>query len=159
MFFLGCHTKSQIIIDKNSLKDYRNDELKITLKYPSYWKADTSLAYLGNQPSQYSGEDGFFALNILVDNNQDLEILVNKEAESGDYGLTPRIEKTIHNSKVCYYIFPSSDQSSSENKRCCFITELRTIYRDNGINYNILIIFADKGHIQKIIDTLEYLYI
>jgi TolB protein len=150
---IGCFVKEQSIVSE--FKDYNNTETRISLKYPSNWKADERIPYLGNQPSRYSGTDGFFAVNVISNEDIDLEAIATREAESGDYGIDPQIKRMIHNARIGYLIFPSSDQRAEEKHRSCFITELRNVYRSNQINYNIFLLFADQDHLMQIIETLE----
>jgi hypothetical protein len=151
----GCSFKSQNLVAE--FREYRNEEVKISLQYPYNWKPDVTLAYLGNQPSRYFGLDGFFAVNVIASDGLSLEVIANQEAQSGDYGQNPQVERVIHNAKIGYLIFPSSDQRNEENQRSCFITELRNIYRSNRINFDILILFADHDHLKQIMETLENL--
>jgi hypothetical protein len=151
---LGCYflKKNEI---KTEFSEYINNEIKISLQYPSNWKPDEKVAYLGKQPSRYFGSDGFFAVNVISSDDLTLEAIAEKEAQSGDYGQNPQTKRLIHNAKIGYLIIPSADQTKDEKQRGCFITELRNRYRSNQINYDIIILFADQAHLMNLLETLE----
>lgn len=138
-----------------TFKDYVNEKVKISLLYPSHWKADERMTYLGSSPSRFFGNDGFFAVNVISSEGLSLETIANQEAQSGDYGQNPQIRRLIHNAKIGFLILPSSDQQTDEEQRSCFITELRTVYRANRVNFDILFLFADQPHLMDIVDSLE----
>lgn len=149
----GCFPKS--IKPNNILSEYKNKELNISLKYPSDWKPDNSIPKLGSMPSRYFSEEGFFALNVTMKNSLDLEAVAIREANSGDYGKNPTVERKIHNARIGYLIIPSSDQPISEKLRSCFVAEMRTVYRSNRINFDVILLFSDKEHINSILDSME----
>jgi TolB protein len=149
----GCFQINEKV--SSAMKDYSNPEIKITLQYPSNWKPDEKIPFLGSQPSRYFGTDGFFAINVIDSEDTDLETIAKKEVETGDYGTEPQVKRMIHNARIGYLILPSSDQRADENRRSCFITDLRNIYRSNQINYDTFILFADQEHLMDLIDKLE----
>ena len=101
------------------------------------------------------GED-FHYQEDIQQTRRDLETIAKIESETGDYGLSPMIEKVIHNAKVGYLIIPSPDQSPEEKHRSCFVTALQNIFIDENGEFDTLIIFADQQHIRNIISSLEY---
>lgn len=150
---VGClHADKKVVAN---LKEYSNPELNVTLQYPSNWKPDEKIPFLGSQPSRYFGIDGFFAINVIDSEEMDLETIAKKEVETGDYGSDPQVKRMIHNARIGYLIVPSSDQRIDENHRSCFITDLRNIYRSNQVNYDTFILFADQEHLMDLIDKLE----
>lgn len=153
--FMGCSINKHS--PGNVLVEYKNKELGISLKYPSNWKVDKKSILIGNIPSHFSGNTGFFAINVLSSNNKDLEAIVKIEAEKGDYGETPKIEKIVQNAKIGYFIIPSPDQSEEEKQRSCFITDLQNSYTNGDDDFDILILFVDQQHIKDLIESLEYL--
>lgn len=157
---LSIFLSSCLFLKKNDATEYieyRNSDIKIALKYPSHWKPDQNISYLANQPSRFFGSDGFLALNVIASDGASLESIANKEVQSGDYGTNPELKRIIHNAKISFIIYPSSDQSPDENQRSCFITELRNVYRSNRVNYDFFILFSDKEHLMKLVETLENL--
>ena len=156
IFLISCSFKNKFLkVAETSL--YRNEELGILLKYPADWKANNRSSLLGNLSSHFFGNTGFFAINVIDSNSMDLESIIKKESETGDYGSAPEIKKIIQNAKIGYIILPSNDQSPEEKQRSCFITELQNYFKIDEIEYDMLILFADQKHIHEIINSLEYI--
>lgn len=130
--------------------DYKSELYKITFKYPSSWEKV--------EENYYEGATGYFIVSV-INSNLPIDEVCKEEAYQNlnPYGLEPNIRNIkIGNQEGCL-IMPSKDQSKEMDNQAALIVKYPKPININEIEYNHLIIWAEKNHIQGIKNTLQFI--
>lgn len=106
----------------------------------------------------YKGPSGFFVVSA-INSELPLDKVCKKEAyqDLKFYGSNPIIKNVeIHDTKACL-ILPSSDQVKELDNQTALIIKYPKPIIIKDMEYNYLMIWADKGFIQKIADSLTFI--
>lgn len=131
-------------------KTYTNAVYNVQFRYPPHWQK-------GND-ERYEGDDGFFQISAISAGQNMKEVCRNEAFHRlMPYGSTPRIVHTqIQNEEACT-IFPSADQSAEMKGQAALIVKYPKPVDIEGTMYNYFVLWADKGHLPEIAETLTFL--
>lgn len=128
---------------------YKSKLYRISFKYPSSWEKVAE--------DYYEGPTGYFIVSAI---NSDLPLgkLCEEEAYQNlkPYGSEPSIMNVkVDNQEGCL-IMPSKDQTKEMDNQAALIVKYPKPIMINEIEYNYVIIWAEKNHIQGIKNTLHF---
>jgi TolB protein len=152
--FASCRYKS------SSKEVFVSQNYQIRLSYPSSWRT-AQYEESQTEPYAYEGSSGFFSLSAIKNETQlSLLELAQTELSStlNDFGSSPELRKFYFNAREAYFIFPSGDQNKEEKGKACMITFFPIPVWLNSNFYEVLILSADKDHLEEITKSLEFLY-
>ena len=133
---------------------------QIRLSYPSSWKA-AQFEEPQTEPYAYEGGSGFFSVSAIKNEARlSLMEIAQNEVSSplNDFGSSPELRKFYFKAREAYFILPSDDQNKEEKGKACMITFFPIpVWLDSDF-YEVLILSADKDHLEEITKSLEFLY-
>ena len=131
---------------------YFSTDYRVSLEYPSDW--DLNPAY----NEKYEGNDGFFQLSAVSGDGRSIDELVELDAfhHLMPYGSNPQITKLKIQDQEARLILPSSDQIEEWNNQAGFIIKYPKAVKIGDSLYNYLVLWADKEHIEQIIQTISF---
>lgn len=146
----ACITKASM---RSGGKVYKNKEYNVSLKYNKDWKANNK------NINRYEGEDGFFQISAYNGQNLGIDEVADNEANHKlkPYGSKPQISKLVVQGQEARLIMPSEDQPAEENNAAEVIIKYPKGIKISGDMYFYLIVNADKGNINKIINTIKFI--
>lgn len=129
---------------------YTNAIYKVSLVVPRGWKKVDD--------TKYEGDDGFFQVSA-ISSWGNIDDVCTSEAfhKLKPYGSHPTIKrKKIQGEDACI-ILPSHDQSKEMLDQGAFIVKYPHPIEISASSYNYFILWADKHHLEKIGNTLNFL--
>ncbi|HEY5561021.1 MAG TPA: peptidase M56 [Clostridiaceae bacterium] len=133
-------------------KQYVNTKYHIGFEYPSSFTQNTKYV------NRFEGKDGFFQFDALKGEGT-IEKVASYEAFSDlkPYGESPEIEKSILDGQEAILIIPSKDQNIEMKGQAAFIVKYAKPITINPESFNYFILWADKDHIRKIVNSLHFI--
>lgn len=127
---------------------FTNETYRVKFIYPYLWSRFNN--------ERYEGIDGFVQVSAIA-NDASLEEICKKEAyhKLKPYGTQPIIIMSELNGREACYIIPSADQPMEMRSQSAFIAAYEKPVEIKGISYKYFVLWADKEHLQDIINTLE----
>ncbi len=131
---------------------YSSQRLHVSLRYPNGWQPKQ-----GSQ-ERYEGADGFFQLDAAGGVGVTIDKLAEAEANHKlqPYGSKPTIEKLQIQGQEARLILPSDDQPKGMKGQAGLIVRSPKAISIGKDTYDFLILWADKGHIREIAQTLQF---
>lgn len=128
-----------------------NRVYKVVFLYPADWKPVS--------PERYEGTDGFFQLSAISGHGLSLEQVSRNEANQAPrpYGSNPSIRRSaVHGQEACF-IYPSSDQPATMNRRAALIVRYRRPVQIGNQTYTFFRLWSDRVRLGELGATLEFL--
>ena len=124
----------------------------IELQYPNHWVKIAGYEY------RFGADDGFFQISAI--HGRTLKEVVRQEAfhPLEPYGSKPIIEKLVIKGQQARLILPSYDQAREMMNQSAFIVTYPKPIQIAGESYEYFILWADKFHINKIVQSLNFLH-
>ncbi len=144
-----------ILILKNNFSPnalYLNETYHITFKYPQSWRS------IANTRERYGDQTGFFQVGTVASEGMTIDDVTLAEAFHAlePYGSKPIIQNTQIGSQETRIILPSADQREEMKQQSAVIIRSPRIIQLNNEDYQFLILWVDKNHLQTIISTLQF---
>lgn len=136
-----------------STQRYNNSTYGVTFSYPSNWKPTKGYA------ERFSGADGFFQLiGLSSPLPSTIQSVCNDVLNHrlNPYGTRPQVQRLKIQGRPACLILPSSDQDRTRERMATLIVRYPAPIRQNGENYNHLMLSADKEHIRQIANGLRF---
>ena len=137
----------------NSTSLYTNRTYKVSLEYPSHWRLNSVYS------NRYDGTDGFFQISASSGKNLSIDHIVEFDVNHflKPYGSNPQIKKLKVQGFDARLILPSSDQGYEMNNQASLIVSYPKPILINNTTYYYFVLWADKNHIDDIINTLKFI--
>ena len=143
-------TIGQILCIPKYWSTYKSQLYKVSFSYPSEWEKVME--------DYYEGPNGYFVVSAI---NSDLSLdeVCKEEAHQGlkPYGYNPTIKELKVDGQDACLIIPSKDQVKEMDNQAALIAKYPTPIKINDIEYNYVIIWAEKNYIHMIADSLKFM--
>jgi TolB protein len=139
------------IVSDEPVTTYASDIYKIEFKYPISWKK------VPGDSERYEGNTGFFVVSA-ANGELTLNSILASEAQHvlSPYGSDPSTDTLMIDGEPAGIIMPSDDQDASMKGQAALIVSYPTPVKIRGQEYGYLVLWADKGHIRQIADTIVF---
>lgn len=148
-----CFAAQKKVIQNPKL--YTNNNLNISLNYPSDWIQNKLYT------DRYEGKSGFFQVSALKDSNLSIDKIIEYEVNSitKPYGSTPKTTKFIfpNTGTDAALIYPSEDQLPELKGQSAFILKYKKPVIINNTPYTYFILWADKNNMNDIYKTVKFI--
>jgi len=148
------------LLNIRGLSEYKNPAFHVSILYPKTWQADLRYSKIGGVDGRYYGIDGFFSINSIGGTVGESAMTVaknmafNKRATT--FGTSPLVSSIIVDGQEAALILPSSDQSKALENEAAIVVKYPKAFTYQKLTYRFLIIYADKNHIEKFIENIEF---
>jgi len=122
----------------------------VAFPYPAHWREVSE--------TRYEGFDGFFEISAIA-SEASLSEVCRSEAyhQLRPYGSSPRVISTLVQERKACLIYPSADQPPEMNRQSALIVAYPRPITYNGSTYQYFILWADRGHIHRMVEGLRFL--
>lgn len=141
---------------------YSNQDFKVSLQYPSSWKAVTDKGGFKGKPLYFKGNDGFFGIDALGANASgavSVDDVVKQlvSDKSNPYGTSPSITTPDTGEIESRLITPSPDQPPAKNGETALIIKYPKPVTIGTDTFLFLMLYGDKGHLGDIASSLQFI--
>lgn len=133
---------------------YTNYAYGVNLRFPPDWRPVSGTTY-----DRYEGADGFFSLSAAGGPGSTLGEVVSNEVTHPlkPYGTNPTITNLIIDGQPARLIMPSADQDASMHGQAVIIATYPKPMKVGTQDYQFLVFWADRSHIQDMASTITFL--
>jgi len=131
-------------------KSYSHPDYNVTLQYPVHWERDP------RSDLRFGGADGFLQLSAANADTLDRAAEAEANHKLRPYGFQPAVTTTRVQDQDARLILPSNDQAPEMKGQAALIVRYPKPVQIAGSSYPYLVLWADKGHVEAIADTLRF---